>query len=173
MNRINWLSLVFETIVFQVLFLILHFAYNWIPSPLIALISGTSEGVFQHMKIAFYAYTLLSLGIYLLTRTRMANPSRFFFARLAANIFLPWGVFFWYIAPAVLGQPMPSVALEIVYANCITLLVGLVFVVLGHEFESVQFSRFIQVSLFVLYILSICLFIAFTFQIPWAGFFFD
>ncbi len=42
-------------------FLILHFLYDWLPILPVALFSGVSEAVFQHAKIAFYVYLLVSL----------------------------------------------------------------------------------------------------------------
>lgn len=157
---------------FLLAFVLLHYAYDWTGSTFWAIFSGVSEGTYQHAKIGFYAYLLVSLLEYLVWRKQFPNRSRFIFSRLSATIFLPWLMFLtWYQAPALLGQPMPQEWIEVVYALFTTSLICIACTLLGRDLERLEFSRTMKVILVIFFIASIELFTIFTFNTPWAGFF--
>ena len=157
---------------FPILFIPLHFAYDWTGSTFLAIFSGVSEGTFQHAKIGFYAYLLVCLLEYAWLRRQLPNRGRFFFSRLGAAVFLPWlMILIWYQAPAILGQPMPQEWLEVVYAVLTTTLLAWVCALLEADLEKVEFSKAMKIILIVLAGASIELFTIFTFNTPWAGFF--
>lgn len=157
---------------FLLVFIPLHFAYQWTGSNFWVIFSGISEGVYQHAKIGFYAYLFVCLLEYLVWRKQISARSRFFFSRMAVAIFLPWLMFLiWYQAPALFGQLMPEKWLEIVYAIFTTGLVGLTCMVLERSLEKVDFSKAAKVILSLLFIASIELFTILSFTTPSAGFF--
>lgn len=162
---------VLKALAIQAVFVVLHFAYQWLPVPLVAVFSGLSEGVFQHMKIAFFSYSLICLVEYGWIGRRMKTRDSFFYSRLMMSIFTPWGMFIWYLAPAVLHAPLSGNALEILYANLVLFLVLLAFSTLEADFQEVHFSKGSKVVLVLFYGLFVFLMIAFTFSTPWAGFF--
>jgi hypothetical protein len=48
------LHIIIKIVIFWVLFLILHFSYDWVKRPIVAVFSGTNESFMQHAKIAFW-----------------------------------------------------------------------------------------------------------------------
>ena len=45
---------------YLVIFVLMHYLFHWFPYPAISLFSGIDESVYQHMKIAFYTYLILT-----------------------------------------------------------------------------------------------------------------
>ena len=166
----EWVRIVLKAVLFLPVFLVLHYAYKWLPWAGLAWFSSTGEAVYQHMKIGFFAYAVLCGLEYALVRP--ADRQRFIDTRLLATILLPWGIFFgWYIGPAVYGGPMPSDALEIAYANAVTLgalgMVGLI----ERSLEGFAFPRRLRVVLWIIAGILAVEFVIFSYRAPWADVF--
>ncbi|NTV36334.1 MAG: hypothetical protein HGA53_05215 [Anaerolineaceae bacterium] len=171
MEKRDFISILFKVAAFQIVFLWLHFAYDWFSYPWVAVFSGNSEGVFQHQKIAFLAYSIVCVLEFFLLRKKISSPGRFFDSRLLASLLLPWMIFFWYLGPVLLQVPMPNDLLEILYANIVTILVCVALVLLERDFYRIDFSRTGRIIMIVMYVISAFLFVSITFQVPWAGYF--
>jgi hypothetical protein len=162
-----------KAVAFWLVFLILYGLYRFFPVFPISLISGTTESVFQHFKEGFYAYLIVNLGEAVWFRRQVKDWERFLYARIASTVLLPWLIFLlWYIAPAVVGR-WPNNAYEIIYANIITLLVGLSTVTLESGFEFIPYTRGIKWVLWLLFFTSILLYLVFTFRLPWTDVFIE
>lgn len=157
-----------KTIAFHLLFLVLHYTHELLPYDAIGVIAPTSESVFQHMKAAFYAWTLASLGELALRRDVWR---RLFDANLLINLLAPWAMFMWYLASALGLAPLPTVALEILYANVVLLAAGLALSLLARDLTGARFSRAGRVVMIAFYVVYAGLFATFTFETPWGGFF--
>lgn len=48
----------------------------------------------------------------------------------------------YYIAPAFYGKPMPSIPLEIIYANVVLLIIGVILAFFEKDLEKISFTRF-------------------------------
>ncbi len=164
-------TFVLKLLAFWVLFLIFHFGYEWLPSPVVAVFAGTSEGAVQHMKMAFWAFTFASLGEYFLRRVPRGAHQRFFDSRLLITNLAPWSMFFWYILPVFTGKPFASEALEIVSANVILLLAGIALLILESSYSAHTLTRAARTVLIIFWLLSAFLLAAVSFVTPWAGFF--
>ena len=172
MNGQVGLKAAVKVAVFWFGFLMLHFLYDWLPILPVALFSGVSEAVFQHAKIAFYVYLLVSLVETLIFAKKTSNKQRFILPRLLAALIVPWlMILIWYLAPAIYGKPMPSEALEIVYANLAVAALGFCAVTLEGAFSQIEFKRGQVVVILVLLVISILHFTVFTFTMPWADIF--
>lgn len=163
-------SIILKLAAFWALFLLLHFAHNWIPTPVIAVFSGTSEGVAQHIKLSFWAYTLASIGEYFILRVPKKDRLSFFDSRLLAVLFVSLGTFLWYLVPAIRGVGMPNDLLEIIYANLVILLVGLGTIVLERDFTRIQLSRGGRIAAISFYLVLGSILIIGSFTTPWGGF---
>jgi hypothetical protein len=160
-----------KALLFWGTFLALYLAYKFVPAFPLSLIAGVGESNFQHYKAGFYGYLIASLIEFVLVRQHLANAERFAFSRILTSIFLPWMIFvLWYIAPAVYGR-MPNIALEIIYANIITLVVGVFAAIFDRGFEQMAYSRALKTIILVLFLTSIGLYVIFTFKLPWADVF--
>ncbi len=155
-------------------FMVLHFAYDFLPILPLRLLSGVDESVFQHMKICFYAYLLVSAIEYAIRRKQLSiSGETFTFSRLLAAILTPWFMFIlWYMAPAYYGH-IPSVVAEILYANIIMLLLGFCAVALEQGFEEIRYTPTLKGVIIALALISISLYTIFTFRLPWTDVFAD
>ena len=156
---------------FWAIYVVFHFAYRLLPVFPVALFSGTDESIFQHLKLGFFVYLLTSILEYLIYRRRIRNRDSYFFSRLAATVFLPWVIFIlWYIAPAFYGR-LPVIALEAVYGNIIIIIAGWFAAVLEQGLEQITYSKPLKAVILTLFVVSFCLYIIFTFKLPWADVF--
>lgn len=152
-------------------FLVLHYAYDFSPVLPIKLVSGVDESFFQHAKIAFFAYGLVSLIEWAVWRKRVRNLESFAFSRLFATTVLPWFVFIvWFSVAAYYGR-MPNVVAEIVFANAALILAGACALIVEQAMEGVTYSRSLKVVIAALFVVSFSLYIIFTFKLPWADVF--
>ena len=153
-------------------FMVLHFAYDFAPILPLRLLSGVDESVFQHMKICFYAYLLVSAIEYVIRRKRLIiSREAFAFSRLLAALLVPWLMFIlWYMAPAYYGH-IASVFVEILYANIIMLLLGFCAVALEQGFEAIRYTPTLKGVIIALVLISISLYTIFTFRLPWVDVF--
>ncbi len=168
----NTRQIIVKVLIFWVLFLILHFAYGWFPNPVVAVFSGINESFLQHAKIGFISYSIASVIEYFLYGKASKSPGDFFFARVLTSLILPWIMFaVYYIAPAFYGKPMPTIPLEIIYANIVLLIIGVILAEFERDLKTTSFSAFNRVILPVLWALCLVEMVMFTFQIPWVDFF--
>ena len=154
-------------------FLILHYSYDFLPILPIKFISGINESFFQHIKIVFFAYIIVNLVEYLTRRKDIENRENFILTRLFSTTILPWFVFIiWFIAPAYYG-PIGNVAFEILYANIALLLSGFCALVLEQTMDGIPYQNLSKVVIIALFVISMSLYIIFTFKLPWADVFAD
>lgn len=118
-SRRNLALLAGRAVAFQAVFLILHFAYDWWPNGLAAIFGGVDESVFQHMKIGYFSWLVLSAGEW--AAFKPSPFADFAASRLLGAVLMPF-VFAaaWYVAAATIG-PLPSDPAEILWANLVIL----------------------------------------------------
>ncbi|MCZ7553641.1 MAG: hypothetical protein M5U05_13815 [Anaerolineales bacterium] len=168
-----WAYILIKAVAFWIVFLILYGLYRFFPVFPLSLISGTVESVFQHLKQGFYAYIIVNLVETALVYPRIPAREPYFYARVAATVFLPWVIFLlWYIAPAVIGR-LKNNTYEIIYANLITFLVGLFAVTLERGFEQIEYTWEIKLVVLALFFVSILHYLVFTYRLPWADVFIE
>ena len=156
-----------------VLGLILHFAYDFFPSRIVAIFSGVNESYMQHAKIGVFCYLLTCIFEYLIWGVgKEVEILSFIDARVITLLYLPWTMFaIYYTAPAFYGKPMPTIPLEILYSNVMVLILGVVMMLLERDFEKISYSWTSSILLFVLLVLNIVEMAIFTFKAPWCDFF--
>ena len=170
-RRPNW-TLVIKSISYLLLFGFFHFIYQLAPSAFSQVIGGTNESIFQHMKMAVFSYSLVSIGEYFINRKWNPGLSKFFHSRALATVLLPWVIFItWYIVPAIMNREMPNLAIELTYSIIITYLSGVIAVIQERNFEMLDFSRWMRIINFILYFGLIFLLIIFSFEKAVGSFF--
>ena len=148
--------------------MLVQFAYELLPLPAVGLVSAVCEAVFQHMKGTFYAYLLVSAIEIAVVRQRSQG---LIMSRLLAAVLFPWLIFLaWYIAPAVYG-PMPTVLLEIIYANVVMILAIAACIVMERDLARLTYSRGSGGVIVASFLVLILLFTTFSFRTPWADLF--
>jgi hypothetical protein len=154
-------------------FLILHYSYDILPILPIKLISGINESFFQHIKTVFFAYLIVNQVEYLTRRKDIENREGFILTRLFSTTILPWFVFIiWFMAAAYYG-PIENVAVEILYANIALLLSGFCALVVEQTMDGIRYQNLSKVVIIALFVISLSLYIIFTFRLPWADVFAD
>lgn len=164
-----------KILVFWVLFVILHYAYAWFGHPALTIVSQTRETFFQHAKIGLFAYALVS-GSELLLRRRSGNGSplteSLIWSRVLSTLLLPWVMFIlYYTGPAFYGRPMPSIPIEIAYANIVLLAVAVVLILFENSVEQAKFTAPARAIVLLLLTLAVAEMIIFSYRLPWATFF--
>jgi hypothetical protein len=161
-----------KVIILYLVFMVFYGVYRAFPVFPLSIFSGITESNFQHYKAAFFTFLVVDLIEYLFYHKRIENTSAFWYGRLMMALFIPWVVFLlWYIAPAVYGQ-FPTQLGEIIYANIVTILALICAVILEAGFLRIPFSRNMKVVVWGLLLVSIMLFMVFTFShLPWADVF--
>ena len=152
-------------------FLLLHYLNEWFPNIIFQIFSGTEESVWQHMKVGFYAYFILTALEFGIFKKKIIDSSKFMWSRLMGLLLLPWLIFvFWYTAPAVYGF-IPFMWLEILYANICVYLTILFISIFERAFQDIKFSTAVKTCLLILLGLLILEFTLFSFKMPWADLF--
>ncbi len=162
----KWKRITLKSLSVQIIFLVLHFSYDWFPNTLTRIFTGTSEAVFQAMKMGFYSYGLVSLIEYFLNRVKTNQPS-YGFARLTSTVFYPWPMFILFFAPAAYYGQYGSDLAEIISANIILFITSIVAVIFETEFEKIEFSVEYKVTIVILAMVFLSLLVIFSFRYPW------
>lgn len=160
-------SVLGKVILFQVLFLILHYLYDWFPNGLTTLFSGINESIYQHMKIGFYCYILVALIEFLWSRDSIASVKNFIFSRLFTVVYLPWVILVMFLIHPLVFVKIESIPGEIIFANIILLLTSLFSIIVEKHVEKVEPGKPFQIVLLILFVLSLSQFIVFTYRLPW------
>lgn len=164
-------KVVWKTLAFWGVFMLFYFIYKYFPNGVFAIFCGITESCFQHFKAGFFSYSCVNLIEYGVNRRKISNRDSFIYSRMTATVILPWIIFLlWYIAPALYG-PWPNNTCEIIYANFIIILVGLFTVILEQGFDTALFKKSQKTVLIILFLVSIMLYIRFTYNLPWADVF--
>ena len=163
----KWKTVLLKSLAVHGVFAVLHFSYDWFPNRIVGLFSGTSEAVFQHMKIGFYSYGLISVIEGLLRRKKIDRMADFAFARLTSTVFYPWFMFILFYAPtAFYGKYQTNLA-EIISANSVLFLNSICAILLENELERIKLSREFMWMMAILALILVSLYVIFSFQIPW------
>lgn len=151
-------------------FSILHFLYDWFPIGVVGIFGGTSESVFQHMKLAFYAY-LGMVGIeYVIFRKEIVSKASYWDKRLLSALMIGWlEIIVWYLHPMFFDS-FPTSLLEIIYSFGV--LIGIVIWLIGFE-NNVEFrvNRTGRVLLVIMVVLLVLEYTIFSFKDPWINIF--
>lgn len=161
------LPILVKVIILQVVFLVLHYAYEWFPGSLTFFISATNESIYQHMKIAFYAYFLFALLEYALKGPAAIEKSRFLYARLLGLVLIPLLVLPCFLLESVLFVKIESIPLEVIFANLALAATSASTLLLVEAFETGKISRGAQWALLILFFVTALEFATFNYRLPW------
>lgn len=159
---------------YWVVFMVLYFLYKFIPLTPLKVICGICESNFQHYKASFFSWIIVSLVEFLWMRRKIQDRQVFLYSRMATATILPWFVFIlWYLGVAIFGR-LPSIPLEILYANIITIIVGIFAAIFEQGVSRTTFPRELKTILLILFFSSLVLYMVFTFgELPWADVFIE
>jgi len=165
--RIKHIPLVLKIIVFQVVFLVMHYLYDWFPGSVTYLFGTISESIFQHMKVVFFAYILLTVVDYGLTRGHLPSLSRYIYSRLFCAVAMPLLMNIYYFTAAAFVGHLRSILLEILFANIVLLALSTTIIMLEGYFEQSEPSRPLKWVIVILFVLTASEIIIFNYHLPW------
>lgn len=171
----NKTYLLIRSFVYLCIFDFLHYCYDWFPNVFVQIFSGINESFFQHWKIGYYAYIILTIGELIIFRKKIAEEGKekFIYSHLLSAIILPMIVFIiWYIAPAVYG-PIPVFWIEIVYSILACYISVLIMSIIEQYLKEIDYRMPLKIIIWILNLLLIMQFTIFTFKLPWADVFAD
>ena len=161
-----------RSLLFNIILIILHYLYHWFPNVVVSLFSGLDESVYQHFKIAFYSYLILTIIEFAVFSKNIENRKSFFFTHILSGVFLPWIIFLLFLTAATFYGER-AVIVEIIYANVITYLSAVTITVFEQEFKDFEFSKRFNILIVILTAILIIEFTVFTFNLPWHDIFAD
>ena len=166
--NIYWKSLLFLLCVS-----FFHFGYDVTGWDFLKPFFGINESIFQHLKMAFWGYLLLSiLEYFLLFKKELYREIKnFWYSRILSAIIVPWiVVLVWYLLPAIYGR-VESLTFELFWALLATYLSGILAIKIEKETENTPFSTHTKAILLILLVISAFMFVTFTYKLPWIDLF--
>ena len=165
------MNIFLKSIIYLVLFSLLHFLYDLTNLDFLKPISGINESVYQHLKMAFFAYFFVFLIEYLIIKKKIAKRDSFWYSRLLSTNIIPWFTFsIWYLVPATIGK-LKSATIEIIWAILATYISGLFTILIERDTENLTFSIRFKIIILILFFVSLFLFVKFTYSLPWIDLF--
>lgn len=166
MDRENKYYIYVRSVLFLVIFIVLHYLYKWFPYVVVSLFSGINESVYQHFKIGFYSYLILTIIEFTVFRKKIDDRKKFFFSHLLSAIIIPWIIFILFLIAAMFFGERHFI-IELIYAISITYLTALCTSIFEQEIKKIEFSKRFKWLLLIFLVILIMEFTIFTFNLPW------
>ena len=167
------MNIYFKSLLYLSIYVILHYGYELTHWAFLAPFCGINESVFQHLKMAFWAYLLASVIEYLVVRRKFNKRETFWYPRLISTTILPYfTMLIWYLAPAIFGR-IEFLLLEVAWATFSTYFSAVIAGRMERNIEEIKMNSILKIIILILFIVSAFLFVRFTYKPPWIDLFID
>lgn len=165
------MNIFLKAFIFIVIFSGLHFGYDLTKWEFLKPICGINESVFQHLKMAFWAYFLASIIDYYFFRNYIRKKDSFWYSRLLSSVIVPWIIFLiWYFIAAIYGKIEP-LFLEILLALIESFIGGIIGGIIEKNIEKIDYTFGFKIAVLLLFFISGFLYVRFTYKPPWIDLF--
>lgn len=165
------MNIYIKSLLYLAIFSLLHFGYDLTHWAFLTPLCGINESVFQHLKMAFWAYLLASLIEYFVVRRKLSKRKTFWYPRLLSTIIVPWFVMLiWYLVPALCGK-VEFLVLELLWSVLSTYSSGVMGGIIEKNFEENVVTPSYKIVILILFIVSAFLYVWFTYNVPWIDLF--
>jgi hypothetical protein len=165
------MSIILKAFIYLIFFSVLHFGYDLTHLSFLKPFCGINESIFQHLKMAFWAYLLASLVEYPVYKRKNKKYESFWIPRFFSATMVPWTIFLvWYLAPAT-GGKFRLAYMELIWALMVSYFSGLAGGLIERTLEEQRLAFCFKVLVIFLALASAFLYIAFTYQLPWIDMF--
>ncbi len=166
------MNIFLKAFLFLLAFGVFHFGYELTGLAILKPFCGINESVFQHLKMAFWGYILLSIiERFILKKSTRQKIKNFWYSRILSAIIIPYIIaLIWYLAPAFWGR-IKSPVIDLIWALFATYLSGLFVAQIEKETEIRQFKGKTKSILISLFVVSGVIFVYFTYKLPWIDIF--
>ncbi|HOJ87470.1 MAG TPA: DUF6512 family protein [Pseudothermotoga sp.] len=159
-----------KAIFFLGVFSVLHFGYELTNWTILIPFCGTDESVFEHLKMGFWAYFIVSAIEYFISK-RKIQIGNFWFSRILSAVFVPWFiVVIWYIVPAIIGH-VESLIVELIWAFVVTFISGIMGCILERSVQQIPLNKGLGTLIIVMFVFSVIFYTRFSFSKPWVDLF--
>lgn len=160
-----------KALLYLAIFSILHFGYDLTHWGFLVPLCGIDESIFQHLKMAFWAYLFTSIIEYFLSQKRYHKRESFWYTRLISTVMVPWFiVLIWYLVPALLGR-VESLVIDLVWAIFSAFLSAIFGITIERSIEDIKTALSFKLIVLFLFIVSAFLYVWFTYKPPWIDLF--
>ena len=163
-----------KALLFLGVFSVLHFGYELTGWKFLIPICGINESVFQHLKMAFWAYIITSALERIPSKGKDSDSvpkAEFWYSRFLSAVIGPWLIFIlWYFLPAVYGRAK-SLFVDLSWSLLVTFTAALFAAQLERETQKLTLSKDTRLLIIFLVVASGFLFVFFTFKLPWIDLF--
>jgi hypothetical protein len=167
MKKAERFPLIVKILLYQIIFLVVHYLYDWFPNGVTYLFGATSESVFQHMKAVFYAYLLLTTFEYVLFRAAIRSKVNYLYGRMFCASIMPLLMMTYFLTGPAFFVKIESIPLEILFANIALIAVSFSTFMLVGYFEESEPARGLKAVIIVLFALTLIELVIFSYRLPW------
>lgn len=165
------MNILLKALIYLAFFSILHFSLELSGWSFLKPLAGTDESVFQHLKMAFWAYLLASVLEYPFFKKKKKTYQSFWYPRFLAATFVPWVIFLVYFLGPATGGKFSSSVLELTWAILVSYFSGLAGGLLESHLEEQKLAFCFKALIIFLLLASAFLYVAFTYSLPWLDMF--
>ncbi len=156
-----------RSLLFLAIFTGMHYLFKFFPNVITQVFSSIYESVFQHMKVGFYSYLILSVIEFLVFKKKIADTTKFLFSRVFSMVLYPYLIFLFFLFTRVVYPWQMQFVIEIISAQTVVYVSVLFLGFLEVEILKLEFGKRLRVLLLILLVLLIIEFTAFSFYLPW------
>lgn len=167
MKKSGRIPLIIKILLYQIIFLVVHYLYDWFPNSVTYLFGATNESVFQHMKAVFYAYLLLTGFEYALLQGAIRSKINFLYGRMFCASIMPLLMMTYFLTGPAFFVKIEGVALEILFANLALIALSFSIFMLEGYFEKSEPAGGLKVVILVLFALTLIELVIFSYRLPW------
>ena len=147
--------------------IVLHYIYKFLPNIVFQLFGAIDESVFQHMKIGFYSYIILTVIEYFTFKKKIVDKTRFLFSRIFSTFLIPWVIFMFFFFTRVIYPVQMHFIVEILSAQTVVYVSALILGFIELDTIKIEVGKRLKVLMVILIIVLIIEFTAFSFYLPW------
>ena len=156
-----------RSLLFLAIFIGMHYLFKFFPNVITQVFSGINESVFQHMKIGFYSYLIISAIEFFVFKKKIADKTKFLFSRVFSMVLYPFLIFVFFLFTRVVYPWQMFSVVEIIFAQ-ITVYISVLFLgFIEIDIAKLEFGKRLKSMLLIFLVLLIVEFTAFSFYLPW------
>lgn len=156
-----------RSLLYLAIFIGLHYMFKFFPNVISQIFSGINESVFQHMKVGFYSYLILSIIEFFVFKKKINDKTKFLFSRVFSMILYPFLIFLFFLFTRVIYPWQMLFVVEIISAQITVYISVLALGFIEQDIKKLEFGKRFKVILLILLLLLIIEFTAFSFYLPW------
>ena len=161
------IPIIVKIIILHVVFLLLHYLYDWFPNSFTAIISGVNESVYQHMKIGFFSYIIFALIEFIYIKKYISLSTQYIYSRLFSSTYFPLAMMVIYLTGPLIFGLSKSMIFEIVFANIALLATSSTTLIVEGQIEKSKPAKLFCFVTIAFFILSFFQYVVFTNRLPW------